>query len=620
MSFKVPFRKTIFCLLLAVAVGVCFTPFLALAGVDNFTSDLTITTDLDENTGKRFAGDNLTFEVNSGISYNRQGNNALQFDGARSGATIIINSGATLSTFRTGVTRNNAINAEDAVNLTITNSGTISVAGGSNAIRLLATSGTQFTNNAGGKIFSKSAAINGNSATTSATITNSGEIYVTNSGNSIDFDLVTGATITNNSGGKIYNQAGTGAVVYLGSSSTLTNSGTIQHTKYATTNWSIRTKGDDNTIILKDQGIVVGLIEAQSGTSGNKLQFDHGFCRSYLYETKGDFTLEDLSGNTVLKGSAGSVSLARQETVDEMLGLRSFNLRSALKRYASAPMSSDDNMVWGETFGYTQKRGGTDTLLKYDTHGYGMNFIYPVMSKLGLILSVERNQLDFAEEYEVSRTGFLAGFNVPEFSGFGKGNWKLGGFAVAGMGWYDSSREILTNTTSTGLLDVGADYRSVEVITGLNIKNTHQSPSNGWIKNKWDTEMGLTLQGSRTPDYNERQYFSFEERTLIQESFHFGEQLTSTFNDRLAITLGLEYEYRFVLAGKNQTYRINGALANYDDGSFSQNSGSGNLGLSYRFGSKSKLNQGLAYIQFNSRLSDETRGTYGGSLGISINF
>ena len=232
MSFKVPFRKTIFRLLLSVAVGVCFTPFLALAGVDNFTSDLTITTDLDENTGKRFAGDNLTFEVNSGISYNRQGNNALQFDGARSGATIIINSGATLSTFRTGVTRNNAINAEDAVNLTITNSGTISVAGGSNAIRLTATSGTQFTNNAGGKIFSKSAAINGNSATTSATITNSGEIYVTNSGNSIDFDLVTGATITNNSGGKIYNQAGTGAVVYLGSSSTLTNSGTIQHTKY----------------------------------------------------------------------------------------------------------------------------------------------------------------------------------------------------------------------------------------------------------------------------------------------------------------------------------------------------------------------------------------------------
>ena len=40
-----------------------------------------------------------------------------------------------------------------------------------------------------------------------------------------------------------------------------------------------------------------------------------------------------------------------QETVDELLGLRAFNLRSALKRYASAPKPPDENMVWGETFG-----------------------------------------------------------------------------------------------------------------------------------------------------------------------------------------------------------------------------------------------------------------------------
>ena len=616
MSFKVPFRKTIFCLLTAIGLALYCLPSIVLAGSVNVTADKTIAADV-SNDQQKFTASDLTLTINSGINLNRNGHNTILVND-QSGITIVVKSGATVST---GANKSRAIHGDGGTNLTITNSGTISSSDGQAAIRINDTSGTQITNDAGAKIFAKSQVLIGDADTTNSTITNSGEIYSTTSGNAIDFDNISGATITNNSGGNIYNSVGNGAVVYLGSSSTLTNSGTIQHIKYAEANYqSIKLAGNNNTIILKDEGLVFGMIEADAGTSGNKLQFDHGFGRSYLYETSGDFTLEDLSGNTVLKGSAGSVSLARQETVDEMLGLRAFNLRSALKRYASAPMSSDENMVWGETFGYTQKRGGTDTLLKYDTHGYGMNFIYPVMSKLGLILSVERNQLDFAEEYEVSRTGFLAGFNVPEFSGFGKGNWKLGGFAVAGMGWYDSSREILTNTTSTGLLDVGADYRSVEVITGLNIKNTHQSPSNGWIKNKWDTEMGLTLQGSRTPDYNERQYFSFEERTLIQESFHFGEQLTSTFNDRLAITLGLEYEYRFVLAGKNQTYRVNGALADYDDGSFSQNSGSGNLGLSYRFGSKSKLNQGLAYIQFNSRLSDETRGTYGGSLGISINF
>ena len=139
--------------------------------------------------------------------------------------------------------------------------------------------------------------------------------------------------------------------------------------------------------------------------------------------------------------------------------------------------------------------------------------------------------------------------------------------------------------------------------------------------------MGLTLQGSHTPSYNERHYFRFDERTLVQESIHLGEQLTSTFNDRLAITLGLEYEFRLALLGKKQTYWINGTEANNDvfaDGSFYENSGSGNLGLSYRFGwfgpSRSKMRQGLAYIQLNSRLSDENRGTYGGSVGLRLNF
>ena len=90
-------------------------------------------------------------------------------------------------------------------------------------------------------------------------------------------------------------------------------------------------------MVLKDGGIVVGTITVTAGKTGNKLQLRHGFGRAYFYETSGDFTLEDLSGNTVVKGSAGSVSLGGQETVDELLGLRTYNLRSALKRYASAP-------------------------------------------------------------------------------------------------------------------------------------------------------------------------------------------------------------------------------------------------------------------------------------------
>jgi hypothetical protein len=111
---------------------------------------------------------------------------------------------------------------------------------------------------------------------------------------------------------------------------------------------------------------------------------------------------------------------------------------------------------------------------------------------------------------------------------------------------------------------------------------------------------------------------------LIQESIHLAESLTSTFNDRLGIILGVDLEHRRVLSGKNQDYRINNIPVEYNDGSFSENSASGNFGFNYRFGwwgpSKTDLHQGLAYIHLTSRLSDETRGNYGGSVGVRLNF
>jgi hypothetical protein len=573
MSIKVLFRKTFFRQLVAVALVACLTHSNKMAY--GFTADTSISSDT-SGQQKFQTNDNLTLTIEEGVTLTRANSKTINTANSLSGQTVIIKSGATVETTG-GCTNNSAVSLANSTNATITNSGTIS-----------------------------SSCNRGINATNNAT---------------------TGMTITNNAGG-IITATDDYAIYGINSSNmTITNYGTISVSPSST---AIEV-GSDSTIILKEGSLIIGKITSTS--TGNKLQFDHGFGRAYFYETTGDFDLEDLSGNKVVKGSAGSVSLGRQETVDEMLGLRAFNLRSALKRYASAPKSSDDNMVWGETFGYSSHRKGTDTLLQHDATGYGMNFIHPVMPKLDLILSVEQNEMEFPEEYDVSRTGFLAGVNVSEISGIGKGNWKLGGFLVAGMGWYDSTREILTNTTSSGLLDVTADYNSVEVMTGLNIKHSYQSQQplfawktptvNGKIKNRWDTEIGLTLQGSHTGDYNERAYFFFEERTLVQESFHLGEQLTSTMGN-LDFMLGLEYEFRLALAGKTQTYRINGTPTDYTDGSFSENSGSGNLGFNYRFGSfassSSSQNLGVAYIRLNSRLSDQSRFTYGGSVGVRLNF
>ena len=635
MSFKVSFWKRPFRLIIAIAVAVCFTPSVTLA------VNVSTTTVLDSGTTntnqQRINANDVTLTIKGNTTINA-GAESVKSLNNQSGITIIIESGSSITASGSGDDK--AIRANVNTNLTITNSGTIS-ADDTDVIKITLSTNPTITNNAGGIITGATDAIEAGS-TTNATITNSGTIYITSSQNAIRMTSATGATVTNNAGGEIYNSGGVGAVIYLGSSSTLTNSGTIRNDT-STSNNSIRLEGNDNTVILKGDGIVVGTIQANSGTTGNTLQLQHGFGRAYFYETSGDLTLEDLSGNTVVKGSAGSVSLGGQETVDELLGLRTYNLRSALKRYASAPKPSDEDTVWGETFGYYSKRGGTSSLLKYDTHGYGMTFVHPVKklvkglsltpgsladkisNQLDFVLSVEHSKLDLPEKHDVERTGFLAGFNASNFASFG--NWRASGFAVGGMGWYDSEREILTNTQVTGLLDVTANYVTTEVITGGHISHTYQSQSDSSIKNTWDTEIGFTMGYSRTADYNERHYFFWEERNLVQGSIHLGEQLTTVFNDRLRFTLGGELEHRTVLAGRNQTYRINNASVDYRHGSFYENSVAGNLGLNYSFiDHKPGCNVyeefcgGSLYIQLNSRLSNETRGTYSGGVGVRLNF
>ena len=74
------------------------------------------------------------------------------------------------------------------------------------------------------------------------------------------YDGATSATITNQKGGVIYNTA-SDATVQIDTSSTLINSGTIDNRSGAS-NVGIAIVGNDNTITLKNGGILVGKIDA----------------------------------------------------------------------------------------------------------------------------------------------------------------------------------------------------------------------------------------------------------------------------------------------------------------------------------------------------------------------
>ena len=75
------------------------------------------------------------------------------------------------------------------------------------------------------------------------------------------------------------------------------------------------------------KGPVIGIIKAKDGTTGNTLKINHGVGKSYYYNTGGDFTLQDLDGNQIVNGSAGSVGQGGSEILDGA-GKKIFKLKT----------------------------------------------------------------------------------------------------------------------------------------------------------------------------------------------------------------------------------------------------------------------------------------------------
>ena len=203
----------------------------------------------------------------------------------------------------------NTIMIRQSDNVTITNSGSI-ISLGSKAINMRSAQNTTITNNAGATMTAVNNVISGEEVDADSenvegtTITNSGTMYSDDARVIYLYSGADTATVTNNSSGVMYN-TNTNEVVHVGSDSTITNRGTIQN-RNSPDNDSIVLQGNDNTITLKDKSILVGTINAGT-TTGNTLKFQHGVGQSYYYKTSGDFNLQDLDGNQVVKGSAGSV-------------------------------------------------------------------------------------------------------------------------------------------------------------------------------------------------------------------------------------------------------------------------------------------------------------------------
>ena len=537
-----------------------------------------------------------TFTIRSGGTLEADLNNIVRgyIDDAGNeidNATVVVESGGIIKG------KSNAIMGRELSGLTVINSGTIE-ATSSKAIQLQDAQGATITNKSGGIIFARTNAIvqqeaSGGEDATGTTINNAGTIYGVDNRAIYFYDGATNATVTNESGGILYNES-TEATVQIDTNSTLVNSGTIDN-RNSPSNAGIAIVGNDNTVTLKDGSILVGTIDGGS-TTGNTLKFQHGMGQGYYYKTSGDFTLQDLDGNQVVKGSAGSVGQGASETLDELLSYKSINLRNFFSKYNKL----DNQDAWGETYISNLKRDAhtSNLALEYDLTNFGVNLINKI-DNANFVIAFEGGRQDFVKDHKIDYQNISAGIYLLQ-----KDNpyLNLDLFILGGITLKDGERTILTNTTTSGKLTIDSDYETYEIHTGIKKNNSSSIP-----------DFGFAASYSMTPSYDESKYFSWTDRHIGNLSVFFEDDYNLINNKDSKLFLGWTLDIRKMMGDKKQVYSINGTSATYKQHNDLTNEISliANMGYEKKFSDKSK-------ILFS--LDTKNTNRYTKSVGANISF
>ena len=559
--------------------------FLFLLNIFNtaMADSVTVSADKNQSSDTSVQQNIDTNDVTLTVSGNAQVDDdakAVAVDAGISGAAVIVESGSTITTTNN---KDNGIFGDNTTLLDITNYGTISAAK-NKAIDIYRSTNSSITNNSGATIFAVGNAIrtggSGSDSSTGYTITNSGKIFTTSTGakSSVLFGNVnsSGGKIINNSGAEIYS-GGNIATIIVGGTTTIKNSGSIKNNGSVDDN-VIELLGSNNTVTLEEGSTLVGKISSASGTSGNTLKLNLGAGQGYFYETVGDFTLQDLDGNQVVKGSAGSVGQGASENLDELLSYKSMNLRNFFNNFSKA----EDKDAWGETYVSNLKRDAhtSNLALGYDLTNFGVNLINKI-DNANFVIAFEGGKQDFVKDHKIDYQNISAGVYLSQ-----KNNpyLNLDLFILGGITLKDGERTILTNTTTSGKLKVGSDYETYEIHTGIKRNNSSAIP-----------DLGLTVSYSMTPSYDETKYFSWEDKHIGNLSIFFSDDYNLIKNEDSKLFLGWTLDMRNMIGDKKQGYSINGTSATYKQHNDLTNEISllANMGYEKKFSEKSSISFSL---------------------------
>ena len=546
---KQKFKKFFFIFFLFLLTILIIIPKESLADSVTVSSDKTQSSDTSVQQNIDTADVTLTVSGNAQVDDDAK---AVAVDAALSGVAVIVESGSTITT----TNLDNGIYAENTTLLDVTNSGTIS-ANRHKAIDIYRSTNSSITNNSGATISAVGNTIRtggtGGDNSSGYTITNYGKMFTTSTGtkSSVLFsnENSSGGTIINNSGGEIYS-GGNVATIRVGGTTTITNRGSIKNNTSVDDN-VIELLGSDNTVTLEKNSIIVGKISSASGTSGNTLKLNLGTGQSYFYETEGDFTLQDLDGNHVVKGSAGSVGQGGNENIDELLGYKSLNIRKSLNKFVKSEGFKNKKTEWQgiQATSIERKENKNNLALGYEFYSLGVNIIRPLENE-NVIASFEYSEQDFQKDHTIKRYNFLFGlhYNESEINKFNNNS-----FILAGATLNESERKIITNTTSSGTLNISDAYESFEIYAGKKFKNKKLIPN-----------VGTNLSYSYTPAHSESKYYSWEKKHVTNISVDLNDEFTIVSeknNSKLGI--GWILDYRTLISDSGTKYSVNGTKATY---------------------------------------------------------
>ena len=219
----------------------------------------------------------------------------------------------------------------------------------------------------------------------------------------------------------------------------------------------------------------------------------------------GGYDLEDLDGNIIVKGSVGSVGQGGNEILDELLGQKSINLRKSISKFKRSEQYLNQDDAWTEMFTSFEKRQGEKESLRLEHNNLraGANIIQPGQNS-NQILSIETGRQEFSKDHNIDRislsAGLLSDVKPTKF------NSNSETFFVMGVTLNKSTRRILTNTTTSGFLDIEDEYFNYDAVLGTKFLND------------MIPDISYSIGYSFTPNHEESHYYKWNKKDFSIKS------------------------------------------------------------------------------------------------------